>query len=99
MRGNSSHRRTARVVAAVLLLLTTMSVCPAVGWADGDPASDVLLGQDVFYPFKPKVSPGQEAALEKTLKAAASAAGLHLKVAIIGAPEELGLVPHFFGHP
>jgi hypothetical protein len=37
--------------------------------------------------------------MEKALHAAASAAGLHLKVAIIGTPEELGLVPKFFGHP
>jgi hypothetical protein len=99
MRGNSPHPRTARVAAAALLLLAAMSACPAQGLADGDPASDVLLGQPVFYPYKPKVSPGREAALEKTVKAIASAAGLHLKVAIIGAPEELGLVPHFFGHP
>jgi hypothetical protein len=68
-------------------------------WADGDPASDVLLAQSVFYPYQPKVSPGLEAAMEKALHAAASVAGLHFKVAIIGAPEELGLVPNFYGHP
>jgi hypothetical protein len=59
----------------------------------------VLLAQSVFYPYQPRVSPGLEAAMERTLHAAASAAGLHLKVAIIGTPEELGLVPNFFGHP
>jgi hypothetical protein len=99
MSGTSLRLRPVRVAVAVLLVSAAMSACPARGLADGDPASDVLLGQDVFYPLKPKVSPGQEAALEKTLKAAAGAAGLHLKVAIIGTPEELGLVPRFFGHP
>jgi hypothetical protein len=89
------------MAAAGLLLTAAISIGsnPSLSWADGDPASDVLLAQDVFYPYQPKVSPALEAALEKTLRAAASAAGLHLKVAIIGAPSELGLVPKFFGRP
>jgi len=84
--------------------LVTLAVCasldlPGRARADGDPASDVLLAQDVFYPYQPKVSSTLEAALEKTLRAAARTAGLHLKVAIIGTAEELGLVPNFFDHP
>jgi MYXO-CTERM domain-containing protein len=75
-----------------------MSACPTRVWANGDPASDVLLAQSVFYPYLPKVSSALEAAMEKTLHAA-GASGLHLKVAIIGAREELGLVPNLFGHP
>jgi hypothetical protein len=91
-----------RAASAWLLLLACLWILgfsAPRAWADGDPASDVLLAQSVFYPYQPKVSPGLEAAMEKALHAAASAAGLHLKVAIIGTPEELGLVPTFFGHP
>jgi MYXO-CTERM domain-containing protein len=96
-----SRRRAASLLACVLALLSVAvaGLCPDLAHGDGDPASDVLLAQDVFYPYQPKVSPGLEAALEKTLHTAASTAGLHLKVAIIGTAEELGLVPNFFGHP
>jgi hypothetical protein len=99
VRGQEPHPRRPRAAVAVLLAALALGLVPSSGWADGDPASDVLLGQAVFYPLSPKVSPGQEAALEKTLKAANSEAGLNLKVAIIDSAEELGLVPRFFGHP
>jgi hypothetical protein len=74
-------------------------VRPATSVADGDPASDVLLAQDAFFPYEPRVNPALEAALNETLRVAARATGLHLKVAIIGAPLELGLVRKLFGHP
>jgi hypothetical protein len=89
------------LLACVLALLSVAvaGLRPDLAQGDGDPASDVLLAQNVFYPYQPKVSPTLEAGLEKTLNAAARATGLHLKVAIIGTPEELGLVPSLFGHP
>ena len=37
-------------------------VRPPAALADGDPASDVLLGQSVFYPYSPPVAAG----LQKT---------------------------------
>jgi hypothetical protein len=94
-----SQAAVAAVLVLVLLDLTSMSYRATPSWADGDPASDVLLAQDAFYPYQPRVSPALEAAMEKALHAAARAGGLGMKVAIIGAPEELGLVPKFFGHP
>jgi hypothetical protein len=89
-------------LAGALILMTTLAVAgfyPPRTRADGDPASDVLLAQDVFYPYQPKVSPALEGALEGALRASARAGGLQLKVAIIGTAEELGLVPNLFGHP
>ncbi len=71
---------------------------PATVRADADPASDVLLGQNAFYPYKPRVAQSLEVAMEKILRAAARA-GLPLKVAVIGSPEDLGAIPNFFGHP
>ncbi len=67
--------------------------------ADGDPASDVLLVQNVFYPYQPKVRPSLEAALEEALRSSARASGVRFKVAIIGTAAELGLVPGYFGRP
>jgi MYXO-CTERM domain-containing protein len=89
------------VAAAFLLLSLAIALAsrPTESWANGDPASDVLLAQDVFYPYEPKVGSALEAALERTLRVAAREAGLHLKVAIIARPEELGVVPQLFGHP
>jgi hypothetical protein len=66
--------------------------------ADGDPASDVLLAENVFYPYNPPVLPR----LERTLNgeaAAAARAHFHLKVAIIDSPYDLGVVPEMLGHP
>jgi hypothetical protein len=84
-------------VAAVLAVLVTLLFC-SVALADGDPASDVLLGESVFYPFTPTVS----ASLQKKLgeeTAAASRAHFPIKVALIGSPVDLGAIPSLFGKP
>jgi hypothetical protein len=66
--------------------------------ADGDPASDVLLLQDVYLPY----APGVPAALGKTitdLVKTTRAKGFPLKVAIVAQPKDLGAVPQFFDKP
>lgn len=66
--------------------------------ADGDPASDVLLGQNAFYPYQPAVS----ASLQKTLDqqtATAAKSNFPIKVALIASPVDLGIVPSLFGKP
>lgn len=81
------------MVALVIALLA-----PAVARADGDPASDVLLGESVFYPYTPPTSP----AIQKQLNAATAAAKrahFPLKVALIGGPVDLGVIPSLFGKP
>jgi hypothetical protein len=98
----SLKRRAARAFLPAALMCVAAAAIgsrPSPSWANGDPASDVLLAQDVFYPYEPKVSPTLEKALQKTLYAAARAARLHIKVAIIGSPPELGVVPNLFGRP
>jgi hypothetical protein len=80
----------------VALLLSAL--LPAAAAADGDPASDVLLGENVFYPYSPPTSP----AIQKQLNAetaAAKQAHFPLKVALIGAPVDLGVIPSLFGQP
>jgi hypothetical protein len=81
----------------IVFLLAGLLV-PASAFGDADPASDVLLGVSVFYPYQPAVP----AALQKQLNAeAATAAKAHfpVKVAIIGSPVDLGALPTMFGKP
>jgi hypothetical protein len=86
-------RSTRLALFAALALL----IAPASASADGDPASDVLLTSDAFYPYKP-VSSKLVRALDDTISRA-SAAGFPIKVALIGARTDLGSVPGLFGHP
>lgn len=85
-----------RLAALVLLVLL---VLPAgLARADGDPPSDVLISQNVYYPYSPPVS----AAIQKVLtKATADAkkAGYPIRVAIVAGRNDLGSVPTLFGKP
>ncbi len=81
---------------ALAVIAPTLS--PALAGADGDPASDTLLGENVFYPYSPPVS----ASLQHTLDAATAAAqrsGYPIKVALIASPVDLGVIPDLFGQP
>jgi hypothetical protein len=89
---------TARVLWAVPLCCAVLLLMTPAALADGDPASDVLLGQDIFYSYNPPPSP----ALEKTLNAEVAAArrvGFPVKVALIRSTTDLGLIPDLFGRP
>jgi hypothetical protein len=81
------------VAAAVVFALT-----PAPARADGDPASDVLLLQDLYLPYAPGVPKPLGDSITNLLKATRKA-GFQLKVAIIAKPQDLGAVPQFFGKP
>jgi hypothetical protein len=88
-------RRTASLLIA---LLAAAALIPAIALADGDPASDTLLGQNVFYPYSPTVT----ASVQRTLDAetaAAKRAGLPIKVALIASPVDLGVIPELFAKP
>jgi hypothetical protein len=84
-----------RAVALALLLLASAPPAPAA--ADGDPASDVLLVQSVFLPYAP-VSQSVQRGLYAVTDAARTAR-YPLKVALIGAKSDLGVVPALFGKP
>jgi hypothetical protein len=87
-----------RLTLFLALVITLTAVIPGAAGADGDPASDVLLGANVFYPYTPPVVQS----LQKTLDAEAAAAqkaGFPLKLALIGSPVDLGVIPDLFGQP
>ncbi len=98
MASRLSRRPARRVLGIVTGALALLALTSALALADGDPASDVLLGENVFYPYTPPVT----AALQKTLGAettAARKAGFPVKVALIGSPVDLGVIPDLFGKP
>jgi hypothetical protein len=82
--------------ATTLLLVVSLSCCQAR--ADADPASDILLGENVFYPYHPPVASRLQARLN-AIVAAAHRAHVPLKVALIGTPFDLGALPSFFDKP
>jgi hypothetical protein len=90
-------------LVAVLLLAGTAGAHGLPGWgsgvarADGDPASDVLLGQDVFLPYSPISETVQRRLYAIT--AASQRAGYPLRIALIGARTDLGVIPTLFGRP
>ena len=80
------------VVGGVMFLLA------ANAGANIDPASDVLLGQNVFLPYRPEVcSQLQEPLADLTTEAAQ--ADYPIKVAIIGSRADLGGAAQYFGRP
>jgi MYXO-CTERM domain-containing protein len=78
------------------MLLCGLLITPRA-FADGDPASDTLLGQNVFYPYAPTATAAQRTLNAET--AAAKRGGFPIKVALIQAPTDLGVIPSLFGKP
>ena len=99
--GESSrvHRRQATRGVLCLLAgaLAAVALSP-VARADGDPASDYLIGQQVFLGYDAKIP----VALERKLVAAVASAnknGFPIKVALIWSSYDLGSVPELFRKP
>lgn len=87
--------RARRILAVALAAL--LAAVP-LARADGDPASDVLLADDVFFPYAPPTSRALHDPLVAVLQAA-KAAGYPMKVALIEAPGDLGAYPQMFNQP
>jgi hypothetical protein len=92
-RGRGGVRRAIALAAAVAIVALRV---PAAG-ADGDPASDMLLGQSVFFPWQAPSRPAR-LALEQSVDDV-YAHGNRIKVALIYDETDLGSIPSLFGHP
>ena len=66
--------------------------------ADGDPASDYLLVQKVFFPIDVKFPPAQQAKLSSLVESA-NRAGFTIRVALIASPYDMGSVTSLYGKP
>src|SRR3954469_18816810 len=89
----------ARVLCCLLAIAAVLPAAAApAARADGDPASDILLGQDVFFPYSPPTSQGVATALIELTKRARKA-GWPIKVTIIATPQDLGAAASLYGNP
>ncbi len=82
----------------LIAIVGALLLPPSAALGDADPASDTLVTASVFYPYSKPVS----SQLQKTLNAdvaAAARAHFPIKVALIGAPLDLGGLPALFGKP
>ncbi len=92
-------RGVTRDLCCALALAVSLALGAATGArADGDPASDILLVQNVFYPYEPSTSVALQRRLDGAAAAAATA-GLPIKVALIASPVDLGAVSSLWGKP
>jgi hypothetical protein len=87
----------ARLTCCLLVVSLALAAAPAAR-ADGDPASDILLSQDVFFPYSPPTSQGMAQALVELTKRT-KAAGWPIKVAVIASPQDLGAASSLYGNP
>jgi hypothetical protein len=85
--------RRLAVIAAMVALLA-----PGVARANGDPASDVLLTDQVFLPFEAPISSSAQDGLRKTV-AEANKKGFKLRVALIAFTSDLGTATALWRHP
>jgi hypothetical protein len=85
-------------VRRALILALALALLPGVARADGDPASDVLIMQDAYYPYAPPTDAKYKRALDGVLKRARDA-GYSVKVALIQTPRDLGAYPSLFNDP
>jgi cytochrome oxidase Cu insertion factor (SCO1/SenC/PrrC family)/thiol-disulfide isomerase/thioredoxin len=90
-----------RALVAVLIALAACAACivlPALASADGDPGSDVLLEQNLFFGSDAGISVKQQLSLDQLLNATAKA-GAPVRVAIIAKQDDLGTVTPLWQKP
>jgi len=88
-----------KAVAALTLLAVALACAAApAARADGDPASDYLLTQKVFFPYDLKVTKAQEAQFV-ALVDEANRAGFTLRVALISSSYDLGSIVGLWQKP
>jgi len=96
MRGRFSVALFAVAVAAIAVVVAVFLVRDAL--ADGDPASDYLISQQLFVSFKANIS-GVDTTRLRGMLDDSKRKGFPLKVAVIAGRYDLGSVPSLFGKP
>ena len=81
---------------AVLVVVTACLCAPAAARANGDPASDYLLAQNVFLPFTTKIDNNEVQRLDALLRESQKA-GFRIRVAVILSQSDLGTAFSLFG--
>ena len=97
----SSFWRLTRLAKRRLAALVVVTVClwaPSAARANGDPASDYLLTQNVFLPFTTKIDSNEVKRLGALLRESQKA-DFRIRVAVILSPSDLGTAFSLFGKP
>lgn len=89
------HTERMRALLRLLLLVAALALTSAAS-ADGDPASDVLLSQDIFAPYPPPSASALKS-LDNAVRVI-DANDDRVKVAVIATTSDLGSVSSLFGH-
>jgi cytochrome oxidase Cu insertion factor (SCO1/SenC/PrrC family)/thiol-disulfide isomerase/thioredoxin len=95
---NSARAARWRACAVALLTVLLAGLPGSVARADGDPGSDVLVYQNLFFGTDAGLSVQQQAELGALLKAAAGA-DFPVRVAIIASPFDLGAITGLWRQP
>lgn len=82
----------------LLLALVLFAFVAAAARADGDPASDYLLGTKVFIPFDLKVAKEKQMEMTRVVQNA-NASGYTIRVAVIGSLYDMGAVTSLWRKP
>jgi hypothetical protein len=85
------------VRARLLAALAALLLAPSAAFANGDPASDVLLQLKVYFPVQ-RVSVEQANKLKAVVQAA-NVKGYPIRVALIKDATDLGTVPNLLSQP
>jgi hypothetical protein len=86
-----------RRLAFITAILATVALIAApAALADGDPASDVLVGNTVFNPVDSGISLSAQTRLEAVLRAS-ERSGFPIRVAMIASQSDLGTATAFWG--
>ena len=86
-----------RAVAVVAVAALVAAAAASAARADGDPASDYLLVQNVFFPYESPSAP-VSASVERAVDGVYDH-GDRIKVALIWTADDLGAVQSLFGKP
>ncbi len=87
-----------RITTTVLAFALAALAVTGVARADGDPASDVLYEGHVFLPYGTSISASAQRSLTDIVEASTKA-GYPIRVAIVGAPIDLGAVTPLWKQP
>ena len=95
--GLASARRALAAVAVLVAAVVAAGPAATTARADGDPPSDVLLLQNVYFPYR-LPSAAARAELQQAADAV-YARGDRVRVALIFTMDDLGSIPSMFGQP